>query len=104
MMSGDRGAVRRRRGPLSRTASVAAAMSCEALLAPNVAYSAAYQLARPHPGQIAVAAEQRWLLRESTLMTSHHPSAHKIQDPYSLRCVPQVHGAVRDALTTCAAS
>jgi histidine ammonia-lyase len=83
---------------LARTASVAAALSCEALLGTDVAYSAAYQLARPHPGQIAVAAELRWLLRESTLMTSHHPSAHKVQDPYSLRCVPQVHGAVRDAL------
>jgi histidine ammonia-lyase len=83
---------------LSRAASVAAAMSCEALLGTDVAYSAAYQLARPHPGQIAVAAELRWLLRDSTLMTSHHASAHKVQDPYSLRCVPQVHGAVRDAL------
>ena len=83
---------------LSRTASVAAAMSCEAVLGTDVAYSAAYQLARPHPGQIAVAGELRWLLRDSTLMTSHHPSSHKVQDPYSIRCVPQVHGAVRDAL------
>ena len=83
---------------LARTASVAAAISCEALLGTDVAYSAAYQLARPHPGQIAVATELRWLLRDSTVMTSHHPSIHKVQDPYSLRCVPQVHGAVRDAL------
>jgi histidine ammonia-lyase len=83
---------------LARTASVAAAMSCEALLGTDVAYAAAYQLARPHPGQIAVAAELRWLLRESTLMTSHHASSHRVQDPYSLRCVPQVHGAVRDAI------
>src|SRR5664280_1483637 len=83
---------------LARTASVAAALSCEALLGTDVAYAAAYQLARPHPGQIAVAAELRWLLRDSTLMTSHHPSSHKVQDPYSLRCVPQVHGACRDAL------
>ena len=83
---------------LSHVASVAAAMSCEALLGTDVAYSAAYQLARPHPGQIEVATELRWLLRDSSLMTSHHPSAHKVQDPYSLRCVPQVHGAVRDAL------
>jgi len=83
---------------LSRTASVAAAISCEAMLGTDVAYSAAYQLARPHPGQIAVAAELRRLLRDSTLMTSHHASPHKVQDPYSLRCVPQVHGAVRDAL------
>ena len=83
---------------LARAASVAAAMSCEALLGTDVAYAAAYQLARPHPGQVAVAAELRWLLRDSTLMTSHHPSAHKVQDPYSLRCVPQVHGAARDAI------
>ncbi len=83
---------------LSRAASVAAAMSCEAMLGTDVAYAAAYQLARPHPGQIAVAAELRWLLRDSSLMASHHASAHKVQDPYSLRCVPQVHGAVRDAL------
>ncbi|MEO8274269.1 MAG: aromatic amino acid lyase, partial [Chloroflexota bacterium] len=45
-----------------------------------------------------VAGELRWLLRNSTLQRSHHSSAHKVQDPYSLRCVPQVHGAVRDAL------
>ena len=83
---------------LVRTASVAAAMSAEALLGTDVAYAAAYQLARPHPGQIAVAAELRHLLRESGLQRSHHASEHKVQDPYSLRCVPQVHGAVRDAL------
>jgi len=83
---------------LGATASVAAAMSVEALLGTDVAFSAAYQLARPHPGQIAVAAEMRHLLRESTVQTGHHEDAHKVQDPYSLRCVPQVHGAVRDAL------
>jgi histidine ammonia-lyase len=83
---------------LGRTASVAAAISVEALLGTEVAFSAAYQLARPHPGQIAVAAELRHLLRDSSLQTSHHGHAHKVQDPYSLRCVPQVHGAVRDAL------
>jgi histidine ammonia-lyase len=83
---------------LARTASVAAALSCEAMLGTDVAYAAAYQLARPHPGQIAVAEELRWLLRDSSLMTSHHASKHKVQDPYSIRCVPQVHGAARDAL------
>jgi histidine ammonia-lyase len=83
---------------LMRTASVAAAMSVEALLGTDVAFAAAYQLARPHPGQIAVAAELRHLLRDSTLQLSHHGHQHKVQDPYSLRCVPQVHGAVRDAL------
>jgi histidine ammonia-lyase len=83
---------------LTATASVAAAMSVEALLGTDVAFSAALQAARPHPGQIAVASELRWLLRDSTIQGSHHASAHKVQDPYSLRCVPQVHGAVRDAL------
>jgi histidine ammonia-lyase len=83
---------------LVRTASVAAAMSVEALLGTDVAFAAAYQLARPHPGQIAVAAELRHLLRNSGLQRGHHGHAHKVQDPYSLRCVPQVHGAVRDAL------
>jgi len=83
---------------LARTASVAAAMSVEALLGTDVAFAAAYQLARPHPGQIAVAAELRHLLRDSGLQQRHHGLAHKVQDPYSLRCVPQVHGAVRDAL------
>jgi histidine ammonia-lyase len=83
---------------LGRTASVAAAMSVEALLGTDVAFSAAYQLARPHPGQIEVAAELRHLLRDSGFQASHKATAHKVQDPYSLRCVPQVHGAVRDAL------
>ena len=83
---------------LIRTASVAAAMSVEALLGTDVAFAAAYQLARPHPGQVAVAKELRHLLRDSGLQQSHHGVAHKVQDPYSLRCVPQVHGAVRDAL------
>ncbi len=82
---------------LARTASVAAAMSVEALLGTDVAFAAPYQLARPHPGQVEVAGELRHLLRESGLQAAHHDSAHKVQDPYSLRCVPQVHGAVRDA-------
>jgi histidine ammonia-lyase len=83
---------------LARTASVVAAMSVEALLGTDVAFADAYQRARPHPGQAEVAAELRALLRGSTLQQSHHGDAHKVQDPYSLRCVPQVHGAVRDAL------
>jgi histidine ammonia-lyase len=73
-------------------------MSVEALLGTDVAFAEAYQAARPHPGQVAVAGELRWLLRDSTLQRSHHASAHKVQDAYSLRCAPQVHGAVRDAL------
>jgi len=83
---------------LVATASVAAAMSVEALLGTDVAFAAAYQKARPHPGQATVAAALRWLLRNSELQHYHHGSAHKVQDPYSLRCVPQVHGAVHDTL------
>ena len=83
---------------LGRAASVVAAISIEALLGTDVAFAEAYQQARPHPGQAAVAASVRWLLRDSDLQQYHHGSPHKVQDPYSLRCVPQVHGAVRDAL------
>jgi histidine ammonia-lyase len=83
---------------LVASANVAAAMSVEALLGTDVAFADAYQQARPHPGQVSVAAELRELLRDSGVQRSHHASAHKVQDPYSLRCVPQVHGAVRDAL------
>ncbi len=83
---------------LARTASVAAAISVEALRGTDVAYSAALQSTRPHPGQVQTAAELRWLLRDSTIQTAHHGDDHRVQDPYSLRCVPQVHGAARDAL------
>jgi histidine ammonia-lyase len=83
---------------LLAAASVAAAMSTEALLGTDVAFSADYQAARPHPGQARIAAQLRHLLRDSELMRSHHAKAHKVQDPYSIRCVPQVHGAVADAL------
>jgi histidine ammonia-lyase len=83
---------------LARTASVAAAISVEALRGTEVAFSAALQSTRPHPGQVQTAAEMRWLLRDSTIQAAHHGHDHRVQDPYSLRCVPQVHGAARDAL------
>ncbi|MEX2548556.1 MAG: histidine ammonia-lyase, partial [Chloroflexota bacterium] len=81
------------------TASVVAAMTTEAMLGTDVAFSEAYQLARPHPGQARVAAQLRHLLRDSEVLRSHRGDAHKVQDPYSIRCVPQVHGTVADALT-----
>jgi histidine ammonia-lyase len=83
---------------LCNTASVVAAMTTEALLGTDVAFAEAYHAARPHPGQARVAAELRHLLRGSDVQRSHHDDAHKVQDPYSVRCVPQVHGATRDAL------
>jgi len=81
-----------------RSASVVASMSVEALTGTDVAFAAAYHATRPHPGQQRVAAQLRAMLRDSGLMRSHHGQAHKVQDPYSIRCVPQVHGAVADAL------
>jgi len=83
---------------LLATASVTAAMTTEAMLGTDVAFADAYQQTRPHPGQIAVATQLRYLLRDSELMRSHHGDDHKVQDPYSIRCVPQVHGAVADTL------
>ncbi len=84
---------------LLATASIVAAMSTEALMGTDVAFSAAYQEARPHPGQARVAAHLRHLLRDSEVIRAHHGQPHKVQDPYSIRCVPQVHGTVADALT-----
>ena len=83
---------------LLASATVGAAMSTEALLGTDVAFAAAYHDARPHPGQTEVARQLRALLADSALQHSHHGLPHKVQDPYSIRCVPQVHGAVADAL------
>jgi histidine ammonia-lyase len=55
---------------------------------------------RPHPGALEVAKNLRDLLAGSEIRASHRDSTHKVQDHYSLRCMPQVHGAVRDALRT----
>jgi len=83
---------------LARLADVAAAMSIEALLGTDVPFDPRVSALRPHPGQIATADNIRKLLRASRNLASHRRSEHKVQDPYSLRCVPQVHGASRDGL------
>jgi histidine ammonia-lyase len=83
---------------LCRTADVAGAMSLEAMLGTASAFDDALIWARPHPGQLASAARLRGLLADSEIGDSHRSSPHKVQDPYSLRCMPQVHGAVADAL------
>ncbi|MEZ4445518.1 MAG: histidine ammonia-lyase [Polyangiaceae bacterium] len=83
---------------LCTVADIATSMSVEALKGSKVPFDERLMAVRPHPGQGQVAANMRALLaHESSLMASH---AHcgKVQDPYSLRCVPQVHGATRDAL------
>jgi histidine ammonia-lyase len=84
---------------LLRTADVAAAMSVEALLGTDAVFAADLQALRPHPGQAASAANLRALLADSAIMASHRgPECTRVQDAYSLRCSPQVHGAVRDTL------
>ena len=88
---------------LVRTASVAAAMSVEALLGTDVAFAAAYQLARPHPEQVAVAAQLRHLLRDSELQRAHHGSAHKVQDPIRSGACPRFTAPCATRWTTCVA-
>jgi len=83
---------------LAVSADVIGAMSLEAMLGTGAAFADALVAARPHPGQLAVAAHLRGLLAGSEIGASHAASPHKVQDPYSLRCMPQVHGAVADAL------
>jgi histidine ammonia-lyase len=80
------------------TADVVGAMSLEAVQGTASAFDHALIEARPHPGQVASAARLRRLLADSEIGASHRDSPHRVQDPYSLRCMPQVHGAVLDAL------
>jgi histidine ammonia-lyase len=84
-------------GRLSRLADLAAAMSLEALQGSLSPFDTRVQDVRPHPGQKVVAANVRRLLTASQILESHRLCG-KVQDPYCLRCVPQVHGASRDAL------
>jgi histidine ammonia-lyase len=82
------------------TADVIGAMSCDALRGTNVAFDERIHKARPHPGQIKSAANLRRLLEQSEIRDSHRDCG-RVQDAYSLRCIPQVHGAVRDTLAHC---
>ncbi len=86
---------------LTRVADVACAMSVEGLLGTDRPYDERVQALRPHPGQLASAANLRRLLAGSPLLLSHRESRHAVQDSYSLRCAPQVHGAARDVLAHC---
>jgi histidine ammonia-lyase len=85
---------------LLRTAEAAAAMSLEALLGSFVPFDARLSALRPQPGQARTAARMRALLDGSQINPSH-ADCGRVQDPYTLRCIPQVFGAVRDALTYC---
>jgi histidine ammonia-lyase len=84
---------------LLRTADIGAAMSVEAQLGTDRVFAKDLQELRPHPGQAASAANLRALLKDSAIMESHRgPDCTRVQDAYSLRCSPQVHGAARDTL------
>jgi histidine ammonia-lyase len=78
-------------------ADVFAAMTLDALQGTDVAFDPRIHQARPHDGQAAVAARMRALLQGSPLRESHRDCG-KVQDAYSLRCIPQVHGAARDGV------
>jgi len=80
------------------TAEVAGAMSLEGLRGTPDAFDDLIQRVRPHPGQATSAARLRWLLRDSEIRESHRENDPRVQDAYSLRCMPQVHGAARQAL------
>ena len=80
------------------TAEVAGAMSLEALLGTPEAFRPEIQDARPHAGQATSAARLRALLRDSEIRESHREGDPRVQDAYALRCMPQVHGACREAL------
>ncbi len=82
---------------LARTADITGAMSLEALKGSWHPFEARVVGVRAHPGALEVAANLRALLAESGIAESHRDCG-KVQDPYSLRCMPQVHGATRDAL------
>lgn len=82
---------------LLTSADVAAAMTIEAALGTDRPFAREVVGLRPQPGQEDSAFNMRALLAESAIIESHRESEHAIQDPYSMRCAPQVHGAARDA-------
>ncbi|MEK7465863.1 MAG: histidine ammonia-lyase [Planctomycetota bacterium] len=82
---------------LADASDIAAALTLDALKGTTSAFDARIQEVRPHPGQGLVAKRVRDLMRGSAIRVSHK-NCGKVQDQYSLRCVPQVHGAARDAM------
>ncbi|PYL03520.1 MAG: histidine ammonia-lyase [Verrucomicrobia bacterium] len=86
---------------LACVSDIAGAMSLEALRGTPAAFDSRLQDARPHPGQKAVAKHLLSLMEGSEIRQSHLKDDPRVQDAYSLRCMPQVHGAVRGALVHC---
>jgi histidine ammonia-lyase len=84
---------------LLRVADISLSLSVEGLLATDRVFADDLQVLRPHPGQRAAAANVRALLANSPLVASHAgPDDTRVQDAYSIRCAPQVHGAARDTV------
>jgi histidine ammonia-lyase len=85
---------------LADSADVVAALTLDALRGTDVAFDERIHRVRPHAGQIKTAANLRRMLAGSQIRESHRECG-RVQDAYSLRCIPQVHGAVRDTLANC---
>jgi histidine ammonia-lyase len=83
---------------LARMADLAGAMSLDALRGTDAAFDDRLHAVRPHPGQRLVAENLRTLVYGSEIRESHRSGDGKVQDAYSLRCMPQVHGASRDTI------
>jgi histidine ammonia-lyase len=83
---------------LAELADVCGATTIEGLLGSQRPFGPAIHALRPHPGQAQSAAHLRELLADSPLNASHQEHCDRVQDAYSLRCIPQVHGAARDGL------
>lgn len=83
---------------LAKTADIASSISVEALRGTDTAYDERIHRLRPFPGQQAVAGNLRLLMKGSALRESHRSNDLRVQDAYSIRCIPQVHGASRDAI------
>lgn len=83
---------------LVKTVDITCAMSIEALLGTDAPFASRIHALRPHEGQCESASNLRALLDGSPILASHRSSDHAVQDAYSLRCAPQVHGATRDVV------
>ena len=85
---------------LVNSADVLGGLCCDALKGTDTAFDERIHQARPHAGQIKTAANLRRMLEGSQIRESHR-TCGRVQDAYSLRCIPQVHGAMRDTLAHC---
>ncbi|NNL75742.1 MAG: histidine ammonia-lyase, partial [Desulfobacterales bacterium] len=85
---------------LSKMTDIAAAMSLEVLMGSRTEFNKKIHLVRPHPGQATAADNMERIIQNSEIITSHKDCS-QIQDAYTLRCSPQVHGATKDAIDYC---